>query len=77
MLSGSAPGKSPGKGTSAYAQYRENISRRQSLLPMTSAVPSWTFYCLLESSGILCDVTSVVVTTSALVSLSLSLAVTS
>jgi len=53
------------------------LAGRQSLLPMTSAIPSWTFYCLLESSGILCDVTTVVVTTSALVSLSLSLAVTS
>eukprot|EP00073_Rattus_norvegicus_P054541 XP_017456961.1 PREDICTED: disks large homolog 5-like [Rattus norvegicus] len=30
---------------------------------MTSAVPSWTFYCLLERSWNPCDVTSVVVTT--------------
>lgn len=33
--SGSAPGKSPGKGPSAHAQYREIISREASLFPMT------------------------------------------
>lgn len=46
------------------------LAGRKSLLSMTSAVTSWTFYCLLESSWNPCDVTSVVATTSSLTFLS-------
>jgi len=39
MLSGSAPGKSPGKATSAYAQYRENISGEAKSAPHDISCP--------------------------------------
>jgi len=34
-----SPGKSPGKGTSAYAQYRENISRKAKSAPHDICCP--------------------------------------
>ena len=45
--------------------WSEKLAREERAVLWKQQTPSWAFYCILESPGILCDVRSVVVTPTA------------